>query len=616
MGVVYEAHDDKLGAAVALKTLIGLEPAAVYRFKQEFRALADVSHPNLVALHELLAEEGRLYFTMELVEGVDFIAHVRGARGGDASMDSTVAPDEVAGEGPAPRVLVHVGSPSTPGARFAALDLGLLRSALRQLAEGVFALHTAGKLHRDLKPSNVLVTAEGRVVILDFGLVSDRVGGGLGMTAEGVVMGTPAYMSPEQGGGRRARPASDWYAVGVILFEALTGELPFSGAPLRVMLAKQIEEAPSPRALAPDAPEDLCDLAAALLRRDPDARPSGEEILRRVGGEPGPLAGPPLAQRARFIGRAAELRELDLALKQALAGHATLALVHGRSGMGKSALLRHFADELGSDVVVLSGRCYERESVPYKAFDSLVDRLAEHLRRLPDDEAAALIPRDAGALARLFPALRRVPAVPPPEGGDARDERERLARAYAALRRILRGIASIAPLVLTIDDLQWGDADSARMLDALLAPPEPPPLLVVGAYRSEEADKNPLLRELSRRDALRIQLSPLSAGETVSSPARSSPPTTARRRRAPAPSVARRGASPSSLASSRACAATPRPPRSSAWWRCASSASRRRRAGSSRSSPSPGGRRRSESPSRRPGWPTRARRSASCGRRA
>jgi hypothetical protein len=319
-------------------------------------------------------------------------------------------------------------------------------------------------------------------------------------------------MSPEQAGGRRARPASDWYAVGVILYEALTGALPFWGSPIQIIFRKQQEEAPPPRPLAPGAPDDLIDLCVALLRRDPEARPSGEEVLRRLGGAVrAPAVASLPAQERRFFGRARELRELEGALREVQADRAMLAVVQGRSGMGKSALVHRFTDELGCDVVVLSGRCYERESVPYKAFDSLVDGLTAHLRRLPPDEARGLLPRDVGALARLFPVLRRIDGVPRDDG--ARDQRDRLARAYGALRELLAGIARRAPLVLTIDDLQWGDADSARLLEALLSPPRPPPLLVVAAFRSEEAEKNPLLREIGRLAALHVRLSLLSASE-------------------------------------------------------------------------------------------------------
>ncbi|MCP5117720.1 MAG: serine/threonine protein kinase, partial [bacterium] len=213
-GGVYAVYDHKLETTVALKTLFKTDPGAIFQFKKEFRALADVNHPNLVQLYELLSESDRWFFTMELVDGLDFIDFTRSQPGKDRydtgrfySLPTLTPPPEA----------------------------NRLRNALRQLADGLYALHRAGKLHCDIKPSNIRVTPSGRVVLLDFGLVKDVFPSQIYETMDGGIAGTPAYMSPEQAAGRTMNEASDWYSVGVLLYEALTGRLPFSGGFLKIL---------------------------------------------------------------------------------------------------------------------------------------------------------------------------------------------------------------------------------------------------------------------------------------------------------------------------------------------------------------------------------------------
>jgi hypothetical protein len=455
-GTVYQARDQLRQTQVALKVLRLCSPQALQRFKQEFRRLADISHPNLVVLHELLSAGPQWFFTMDLVEGTHFLEHL--------------APE---------------GGPVR--------DYDRLRTALRQLAEGVAALHAAGILHRDLKPSNVLVSDAGRVVLLDFGLATDLE---RGTPATAYAAGTAAYMAPEQAVGATVTPASDWYSVGVILYAALTGQLPFLGRPPELLHAKQHREPPAPRARVPEVPEDLNSLCAALLRRHPAERPTGADVLRRLGHPARPPRGP-LLPRPLFVGREDELAQLSAAFAEIQQGRGVTLLLHGPSGVGKSTLLQRFLDELRQRgaALVLPGRCYEREAIPYKALDSLIDALAQHLRQLPEDERAALLPPDLALLVRIFPVLRQSPA-PPEDEPPGTDLTELRWRAFRALRELLTRLARRQPLVLAVDDLQWGDVDSGALLAEILAAPEPPPLLFLGCYRGEDRAGNPFLGRL------------------------------------------------------------------------------------------------------------------------
>ncbi|MDR3639000.1 MAG: protein kinase, partial [Isosphaeraceae bacterium] len=461
MGIVFRAHDRRRGVTVAVKTMQRVDAISIYRFKQEFRALLDVSHPNLIALHELISDGRSWFIVMEFVAGVDFLTYVRRGSGSRVR----------------------------------------LRQALRQLAEGLAALHRAGKLHRDVKPSNVLVTHEGRVVIMDFGLATELARGD---SMEGQLVGTAGYMAPEQAAGLPTAEASDWYAVGVMLFEALTGRLPFLGRAIDVLMDKQRFEPPPPRELVTDVPEDLDALCVELLRRDPRARPPGSDVVRRLGGAEDETTGSESlssshAGDAPFVGREPQYQALNDALATVERGASVVVFVRGRSGVGKSALVQRFLDDLAARdaAVVLAGRCYERESVPYKALDSLIDGLSRYLRRLSTADVNALLPRDVGALGRVFPVLKRVEAVAsaPHRGVDVPDPQQLRRRAYAALRELLGRLGDRNTLVLAIDDLQWGDTDSLAVLSEVLRPPDPPALLLLASYRTDE--ENPFLQALA-----------------------------------------------------------------------------------------------------------------------
>jgi eukaryotic-like serine/threonine-protein kinase len=468
MGVVYRALDCKRGQEVALKTLQGMSPQALVRFKNEFRLLADMSHPNLVSLYELVSDGQQWFFAMELLQGVDFLSYVR-------------------------------AGPAVPLAE----AFQRLRSAMAQLTEGVLALHEAGKLHRDLKPNNVLVSSGGRVVILDFGLAAELKQRDLYQDEEQHIVGTVGYMSPEQAACRTLSPATDWYSVGVILYEALTGRLPFTGSMFEILRAKEEQTPRPPHEIAAGVPEDLDALCVEMLQHDPEKRPAGQDVLRRLKNLSS-QANLPESQitpqeNLALLGRDAHLKALADGLETMRGGRTVVVYISGRSGMGKSSLIQAFLDGLPRDkeVVILAGQCYEKESVPYKALDSMVDSLSRYLARLSTTETAVLLPRDVQPLTRVFPVLRHLEAVAPVKPAlEIPDPQEIRRRAFTALRELLGRLGDRATLVMSIDDLQWGDIDSLAPFFELLRPPDPPRFLLLGSYRSEEMATSPFLQAL------------------------------------------------------------------------------------------------------------------------
>jgi eukaryotic-like serine/threonine-protein kinase len=391
-GHVYRALDRARGHEVAVKVLHDPTADALVRLKTEFRALADLRHPNLVRLHELIDDGGHWMITMELVDGVDFLRWVRPvptADGADGLLDET-----------------------------------RLRGAAIELARGLEALHVAGYLHRDIKPSNVVVTDGGRVVLLDGGLVASLVDGRQD-EADVIAAGTLAYMAPEQGAGRRLTPKSDWYAAGALLYHALTGRPPFLGAPVEVISAKLLEEPPRPSTFVPGVAPDLDQLAVDLLHRRPRQRPSGREVIRRLGGvsdDELDLADGSGDFPLPLVGRERELGVIGPLLAKGWGPR--LIVVTGPAGVGKSFLVREAIRRMElrrPEAWTVWNRTHPRTDVPLRGLDGLIDELAKRLRRLGDDQRRDLAPV-LRRLARRFPVLatiargQRGSSPPPPSG--------------------------------------------------------------------------------------------------------------------------------------------------------------------------------------------------------
>ena len=477
MGIVYRARDRERGGEVALKALREVGASDLLRLKREFRVMCDVRHPNLVRLGELVERDGGWFFTMELVDGVEFLEWVGARR---AAIDSSVVTTNRRGGDDVTRTSVkHLrvapAAPPPPQLRPAPqFDEGRLRTALRGVTEGLAGLHREGLVHRDVKPSNIKIDHSGRVVLLDFGVTIPFADSGH------EIAGTFAYMAPEQAHGE-VTSATDWYSVGVMLFQVLTGCLPFP--PTRAGLAAKADvPAPSPDAFVRDLPHDLVSLCRDLLAIDP-ARRATEAEVRAVVGLALPLR-VPAPTPAPFVGRKREQERLaSVRARQQAKQNCEVALILGPSGVGKTSLARRFLDEHVS-ALVLESRCDERETVPFNALDGIVDGLARvvsrHREGLPVTVRDALSSPSAAELRRLFPVLAELEAPSP-----SLSLEQSRATATRALREILGALGEAMPLVLFIDDAQWADADSGALLAELLSSPAPPLLVVITARGPE-----------------------------------------------------------------------------------------------------------------------------------
>jgi serine/threonine protein kinase/predicted ATPase len=505
-GDVFEAEDRDSGAVVALKILRGLSTDREYGFKREFRALADIEHPNLIRLGELHCDGGTWFFTMERVDGVGFLDHVRPWRDEVLADEATATVHEVD----------HATAPTTVGADVASdlrwclaragrpwreLDVARLRTAIGQLAVAIHAVHATGRVHGDIKPSNAMVRTDGTVVLVDFGLVRElgELGAAQAEPASGSddghstrragVLGTPAYMAPEQVAGE-VGPASDWYALGGLLFHALTGTPPYLGPSAARLRAKCTIDAPRARALVGEVPADLDGLCGDLLQIDPARRPVGDEVLRRLGVAATPVSAAQSAEVSdapTFVGRADELARLAEVFARARAGWPAAVLVRGEPGIGKTALRRRFVERAARTapgVLVARGRCYEQETVPFKAFDTIVESLAGYLERCAEPVVAQLVGAGVGFAATVFPVLRRVPLIAR-EVAAARtiiDAAELRRAAFRELKDVVAAVATRETLILCIDDLQWADRESLALLAGLVTPA--PPCLVLATVRT------------------------------------------------------------------------------------------------------------------------------------
>lgn len=445
-GVVFDVHDRERAERVALKLLKRTSGRDVDRFKREFRELSELTHESLPLLYELFVEDGRWFFTMELIEGESVRAFAGWASGAvAASTEGSVVAAKLATGADASAVLA-----SRP------FDPRRVESVAHQLSAVLAFIHGVGFVHGDIKPSNVLVRPNGRIVLLDFGLVASD------QEARGGFVGTAAHAAPELLAAHVVSSAQDLYSFGSLIFELATGAPPFPGLGLQPMLDKSRRDAPSLSVLAPELSPELCDRVARWLSRDPQDR--------------GALGLVAEGDSDRFIGRGAELGRLRAAYGEATAGRSVAVVVEGPSGYGKTALVEHFLDALRSvesPPLQLRSKASPREHLPFNAIDGALSQL--------------------GSLDLSPPTSTRTDLA-------------------QHLKERLRQRAGGATVVVWIDDCHWADADSLIILEEWLVPPRLRSLLLILSQRPFESGYS---RVVLPSLAETIHVGPMSREETA-----------------------------------------------------------------------------------------------------
>lgn len=478
-GIVYRAFDCETQSNVALKIIKDDDPGRVLALKNEYRSLAGLRHRNLVEFHDLFIDDLITCISMELIEGAPITEGIQAMlreSGGDITDDR--AQDKV-------------------------LD------AASQLVNGLNVLHQAGKAHRDVKPSNVLLARDGRVVLLDFGLAAPLVEN----HRRPELAGTLAYMAPEQRMGQFSR-ASDLYAAGAVLFEAITGRAVKTRADAE-WRQRQVDEG------LPWLPDRLAAILCALMARKSSDRPDATAIARLLGAhlDSDPLLVAPVITRTKLVGREQEIEQAYRALA-ASSGVPVTVRVDGPPGIGKTSLVEAVLQRL-EGVTIIRARCRPSDSVPFSALDEVIDELCEHVLT-PQDFAGLSVPTThLRCLAQMFPVLEiHVPATTDVDLGAVEPSVIR-ADAIEALRHVLRRVTDRMRLLLFLDDVQWLDSDGSRLLSELMAGASPLPLAIVIVHRTVDAPLEVVTRldEGHSRSGLdrgvALTLGPLADGATA-----------------------------------------------------------------------------------------------------
>ena len=487
-GIVYKARDTVLNRVVAIKMLKNpvSEGEAYSRFIREAQAVAKLNHPNVVSIHDIGKEDGKQFFVLEFVDGTSFRDLMQASPGGRCDMQ-------------------------------AALRIGT------EICNALQYAHSQGVLHRDIKPENILITEEGTAKLMDFGLA--KMLGEPGLTHEGVIVGTVAYVAPEIALGKGVDAKSELYSLGAVLYEAVTGKPPFTGGdPVKIIFSHIHDYPVSPDKLNPKVPHTLAECIMKLLEKDPEKRYQSaadlHKVLRDIAEEPLKEAVPPAQKpiliapsprtagrkEIQLIDRVEEMNLLREAVDRAVRGEGGLLFLRGEAGIGKTRLTR----EMGAyarlrGMNVLYGRCPALLTMtgipPYILWSEVI---RDYLQASAPEQLYRVIAFYPAEVSKLVPELRqKLGAIPQSIQIDPEHERDRL---FEAVSQLITNVSKEAPLLVVLDDLQWTDQSSLLLMHYLARGVSRERLLLVGAYRDSEVDEkhplSPVLTELNRERLL------------------------------------------------------------------------------------------------------------------
>jgi serine/threonine protein kinase/tetratricopeptide (TPR) repeat protein len=547
MGEVWAAYDALRDEEVALKQITHRDAERVIRFKREFRVVQGLHHDNLVRLYELWEDQQGLFFTMELVDGVDLETYCLRADSpsptepGPTGSGNTVTATEDASalardpsSASAPTVTMTDSSLSSTDETVAASDsqatpaqvrvrLGSgssvrhraqrqgpptetvtqrLAGILPQLLTALDFLHRRGIVHRDLKPDNILIGPDGTVTLLDFGIMARK---GNNPLDERRVVGTIGYMAPEQIKGERATPAADLYSLGAMLFELYAQRAVFLGQGTDVLRKHLEQRPPSLRSLCPDAPEEVIQTCAALLSKEPHQRPNLQNVADSLCPDQAPLGTHRTSDKAcrdrpLWLGREREEQAISelLDVEPEGQGPFVTVLLRGASGLGKTALARSVLRDLtAKGGLLLKAQARPTERLPFQGIDEAIDGLAVALRTGGNQSIPLHLCLNA---ATAFPVLAPGTGARPTGSTD---------NVLPAVVTLLEHAAELqGPVYLLLDDIQWFDEDSLMLVE-LLCHRRPRGIALLATLRDDEPD-NPVVQRVHSWPRLqRFDLRPL-----------------------------------------------------------------------------------------------------------